>query len=279
MLAPVRQLTSPLGLPVAGAQLSLDTSLRPPPTSKPHMGIAKDFNKIIHKELKVHAAWLPVTNTFEVGDFGMISDGVLQRMGNIRTVFGVDFQTREGGSATLDFKSERVREVKINAGAEVSAFPSGDGADAKLRISFERAKSFYLKAHLSVEEMESPLLVALALAGQPGWNSKKFTIVGATYSAPSCLVLSSKTGNTVVEIGGSAEALQALDGASVDVGLAYSSSSDLGLEVKAGTPGVVALNLFRAKKGEVDFFSAAPTEGELTIETSEAMGADLEDDL
>ena len=46
------------------------------------MGTARAFDRILKSELNIHAAWLPITNTFSVGDFGLISDGVFAKMGN-----------------------------------------------------------------------------------------------------------------------------------------------------------------------------------------------------
>jgi hypothetical protein len=48
------------------------------------MGTARDFDDILKRELNIHAAWLPVTNTFRLGDYGIVSDGVLVPMGNIK---------------------------------------------------------------------------------------------------------------------------------------------------------------------------------------------------
>jgi len=30
------------------------------------MGLAKDFNKVLQDEVRIQAAWLPITNSFEV---------------------------------------------------------------------------------------------------------------------------------------------------------------------------------------------------------------------
>jgi hypothetical protein len=40
-------------------------------------GLAKTFNQSIKKEVNAYAAWFPVTNTFKIGDYGLIEGGVL----------------------------------------------------------------------------------------------------------------------------------------------------------------------------------------------------------
>jgi hypothetical protein len=47
------------------------------------LGTARLFSSILHHEISAYAAWMPVTNTFRLGDYGVISDGVFVKMGNI----------------------------------------------------------------------------------------------------------------------------------------------------------------------------------------------------
>ena len=245
------------------------------------MGIAKDFNDVVHDQIKVHAAWLPVTNTYQVGDFGVISEGVFARMGNIRSDFGIDFQTNAGPPSQLDFKSANVRVVRFTAGAEVNAFPD-DALEAKLRIEFGRERSFYLKAALNVQELASVFEAARKIAVLPAWNEGKFKVVAATYTGQNCVVLSSRQNNTAIEIGGKADALKKLElgGASAD--FAWTANSTLGLEIM-GQTGVIGLKLFQVKKkkGEAEFLTRGrPVRPEdLEISDSSSWSAQLPDDL
>lgn len=242
------------------------------------MSIAKDFNNVMHREINVLAAWLPVTNLFKVGDFGVISDGVFTRMGSIESDFGVSFETQAGPPVMLDFKSEDVREFRLGAGADIGTV-AGKSVEAKLRIEFGRERSFFLKAQLVVEQMKSPFSVAGALAQKSRWNEGKFKVVSGAYSGEGCVILSSKQRNTTVEIGGSADALEQLDLGNAQASLLYTSSSELGLEV-IGEAGVVGLELFKVKKREglPEFESVDPMEA-IEVSKSEDWGADLEDDI
>ena len=84
------------------------------------MGIPKELNRIIQKHLHAHAAWLPITNTYELGDYGLIADGVFQKMGNIGKEFRVEYQLSTGPDALIDF-------VSANGGP-----PAVDPADRQL---------------------------------------------------------------------------------------------------------------------------------------------------
>jgi hypothetical protein len=47
------------------------------------VGIPKEFNSILQKHPHAHAAWLPITNTYRLGDYGLIAEDVFNKMGNI----------------------------------------------------------------------------------------------------------------------------------------------------------------------------------------------------
>lgn len=237
------------------------------------MGIAKDFNKVLHDQIRIHAAWLPVTNTFQLGDFGVISDGVFVRMGNIQSDFGVTFDTQAGTETKLDFKSDRVRVFRFAGNAEVPVFP-GESVDASLKIEFGKEKSFFLKAALSVSQMASVFATAQQLRDKPRWNAGKFKVISAVYTGRGCAILSSREGNASVEITGKADALKKLEMGSAEAGLSFSSKSGMGLEI-LGDSGVVGLQLFKVEKDGQPGFEAARE----PFSTSADWEADLEDDL
>lgn len=241
------------------------------------MGIAKDFNKLLYDQIKVHAAWLPVTNTFQVGDFGVINEGVFVRMGNIGPDFNLVFGSQPGAATKLDFKSDRVRVVRFVGTAEVTVFP-GDDVDASLKIEFAKERSYYLKAGLTVSEMKSVFAAAQQLAAKPGWDAGKYKVVSAVYTGTKCVILSSHKGSAVVEISGKAGALKRLELGAAEAGLSFSSKSGMGLEV-LGETGVVGLSLFKVEKGGGPRFEAAGGEASPSFSSSSDWGPELEDDL
>jgi hypothetical protein len=96
------------------------------------VGTARLFSKILHKEIDVHAAWVPVTNTFGLGDYGVISDGVFVKMGNIDE-YGVTFRKAGGDPSRLKFRSDGTTVRRFVGGAETQAMPPAD-LDAKLVV-------------------------------------------------------------------------------------------------------------------------------------------------
>jgi hypothetical protein len=108
------------------------------------VGTAGLFSSILHNEIRAYAAWMPVTNTFRLGDYGVISNGVLVKMGNIDE-FGVSFAKADGKPSELKFRSDGTRVRRFVGGAEIQAMPQAD-IDAKLVVEFDTADSFYIDA-------------------------------------------------------------------------------------------------------------------------------------
>lgn len=236
------------------------------------MGIAKDFNNVLHDQLHVLAAWLPVTNTFQLGDFGVISDGVFVRMGNVASDFGVNFESQAGQPGKLDFKSESVRVFRFAANASVAAFP-GEDVDGALKIEFGKERSFYLKAGLTVTEIKSVFKAAQDLASKPRWDAGKFKVVSAVYNGTNCAILSSKESNASVEISGKTGALKRLELGAADAGLTFTSKTKMGLEL-LGETGIVGLSLFRVEKS-----GGAKFEADQGFTSSADWGATPPDDV
>jgi hypothetical protein len=239
------------------------------------MSIAEDYSKILFREVKMRAAWLPISNNFAVGDFGVICDGVFQRMGNVRSDLQVEFQTAPGGQASkLDFKSEQVRSVRLVGDAAVNVFP-GNAVDASLRIEFEKDRSFYLKTQLTLAQMTSVFDVASRIALVGGWNPKKYKVISGVYTGQNCVILSSRKGKAEIVISGKSDALQRLEMGKAEASLQISSSNNLGLEI-VGDSGVVGLDLFSVKpSGEAELESLLPAQ----VSQSKDWGAELEDDV
>jgi len=206
------------------------------------MGTAHDFDVILKRELNIHAAWLPVTNTFRLGDYGLVSDGTLVAVGNIRDDFGVNFTQALGPDAQLDFASKGTSMVRVAGGATVQQFPGSD-VEAKLKLEFERERSFLVKVNLTVSQMQGLNEVAAKLNTLPQWDSR-FRVVSALYTGTSCVLISSKAAGSKIELSGKANALQQLDLGATFAGVQVTTRSEIGLEI-VGKKGVVGLSLFK----------------------------------
>jgi uncharacterized beta-barrel protein YwiB (DUF1934 family) len=211
------------------------------------MGLAKQFNDVIQKQLNVFAAWLPVSNTFQLGDYGVLDDGVFAKMGNIKE-FGIDNIIREQGKeAKLDFTSDSTRVVNFAAGAQVNVIPEG-AVDAKVTFHFEKAQSMLVKSPaVNVQQMQNVNEIGQKLMNNSKWDSK-FKIVYQVYSAQDAAILSTITAGTEISFTGDAKALQKLNVGNASVG--FTSNNKLGLDLQ-GKEGTIGLGLFQIVKGGV----------------------------
>jgi hypothetical protein len=207
------------------------------------MGTESRFDRILKSELNVHAAWLPVSNTFVLGDYGIVSDGVLVKMGNIGQ-FGVAWQERDGPPARLNYASEGTRTVHAVGGVQTAALPNAD-LDASLTVEFEYDASFFIKAALTVREFQNLQEVAQKLGLLPQWRSR-YRVVSAVHIGHGCTILSSKGANSRIELKGKANALRQLDLGSASAGIDVSASEKIGLEI-VGQTGVIGLSLFKLR--------------------------------
>jgi hypothetical protein len=228
------------------------------------MGTASQFDGILKEELNIHAAWIPVTNTFRLGDYGMVSEGVLVKAGNIRDDFGVSFQQAPGPASLLNFTSKGTKTFRLAGGAEVKAFRDND-VEAKLSVEFTTANSFLLKANLTVLAMQNVNAVAKKLADSPKWK-RKYIVVSAVYSGKDCAIISSKSANSKIELSGKANALKQFELGAVSVNLEASAKQDIGLDL-VGESGVIGLALFKLPWGWGDDPKTL-ADGEVKVEKS-----------
>lgn len=208
------------------------------------MGVAAQFSKSLHKEINAYAAWLPVANSFELGDYGLVSDGVFQRIGNI-TEFGVEFESKASELAGIDFKSEDAKRVSIVADVEVNALPDAP-VDAKLRIELGRKGSYYARAaDTTATEMTNIREVASGLARAQGWR-RKYRVVSSIITGHDCLIVTASADNAIFELSGQADAFQNLNAGAVNAGVSVTNDTNVGFTV-VGKTGVVGLRLFKLR--------------------------------
>jgi hypothetical protein len=209
------------------------------------LGVASQFSKDLHREMNAYAAWVPVANTFTVGDYGVMSQGLFQRMGNI-SEFGVQVDNPTSSeSVGFDFKSEGSRVVSLVGGAEVPLLPP-QPIEAALRVEFTKADSYLVKAaKLSTQELPNLRQLAAQLASANGWD-RRHRVVWSTVTAEDALVVMSKEANASFQLNGNADALQQIGLGTVSAELKIASEDKVGLSI-VGKTGVVGLRLFKLK--------------------------------
>ena len=207
------------------------------------MGIPAQFNDIIQKHLNVFAAWIPIVNKYSLGDYGIFSDGVFAKLGNITDDFQVTFTPGTGSTASIDFSSEGASVIKFSGDTEVQVIPAGD-VKARIEIKFSNEKSFLVKSPtITVATIENINAVAQKLKATGKWDGQ-WKVVSAVYNAEDAVVVSTIKSGTTLNFSGDASALGEMKLG--QAGVSIDTNQALGLNI-SGKTGVIGLGLFRIK--------------------------------
>jgi hypothetical protein len=206
------------------------------------------FNDIIRKQLKVYAAWLPITNNLKLGDYGILSGDIFEPIGNIQNDFGIPFDSEAGPDAEIDFKSSGTRTTKFSSGAKVNIIPVGS-MDAKVSLVFEKESSFLIQSpSIRVTSIPNPNVIANKLMNHPDWE-RKFKVVYKVLHATEAVIISTIEAGTEINFTAGVNAIDALNKLQLgNAELSISSNKNTGLKIH-GKEGVIGLGLFRIKDG------------------------------
>ncbi|MEN2282415.1 hypothetical protein AAGF08_09780 [Algoriphagus sp. SE2] len=209
-------------------------------------GLAQKFNDVLQKELNLHAAWFPITNTFEIGDFGLFDNGLFRTVGNIKRDYPeIELVVDKGNEASIDFKSDGTSMQSLNANGEAATLGSLGNADAKLKIKFTQENSIVLKAKMTSDELKNIDEVGRKLALKSSWN-KKYKVVSTVYNGEGSVIICSREAGTEVTISASADVLKQVEGGKVDGGLEIQSNKE-SVFSSIGDSGVIGLRFFKLK--------------------------------
>ena len=209
-------------------------------------GLAKSYEKAIYKELQAHAAWLPVTNTLKVGDYGFFEGGVFRSIGNLSAKYPeLELKIEQGPSTKIDFTSKGTKTFKLNANGEATdSFARLGDAKASLKFEFTKENSVVVKIkEITVDQLQNIEEVSDYLVSKGGWK-KKYKVISAAYTGKECLVVCAREAGTEIQISGSANLLKAVESGKADAGLEISSSKSSAFN-SVGESGVVALRMFK----------------------------------
>jgi hypothetical protein len=208
------------------------------------MRLAKQFNDTIQQQLNIFAAWLPIANTFQLGDYGIMDDGVFTKMGNVKEM-GIEINVGKGQDVKIDFTSASTKITKFAAGVEVDVIPQG-ALDAKISFDFEKEQSLLIKSPvINVNTIENVNQIGEKLMLNDKWQ-RKFKVVHQTYVAKDVAIMSTIDAGTKITFNGDVKALQVLNVG--NAGVSYQSSRSLGLDLQ-GVEGIIGLGLFKIVKG------------------------------
>jgi hypothetical protein len=214
------------------------------------MSLARKYNTLLKRSLHHYAAWSPVTDAYEVGDYGGFRRGVFVKLGNIRE-FGVDPRPQAGSSiVSFNFTSSGAVASRTQAGVAVESF-GDEPTEAKLSIDFKGQNSLFIRTgEISVIEMPSVDQVAFRLCKAVDDAGRKWKLgwrtVRKVYVAENPTILASEERETGFSLSGTAGALKKLEIGQASVGIAVESTQARTLQILGGS-GPIALDLFKVR--------------------------------
>lgn len=209
-------------------------------------GLAKTYGRIVKRELNAHAAWFPITNTLEVGDYGLIEDGTFRPIGKISQQYpDVEVKKQPGNEAAIDFKSEGTSSVVLDMQGNAKTYKALGDAEGQLKITLSKENSAMIKTSITSMEMTNVADVASRLRKKKDWQNR-YKVVSAVYIGENATVLCSREADTQLILSGKADILQAVEAGKADVSLQVSSNKS-GVFHSVGKTGVIAIDLFKLR--------------------------------
>ncbi len=209
-------------------------------------GLAKSYQKAIRKELVAHGAWLPIANTFKIGDFGFFEAGVFRKIGNIKDKYpDITLTVASGKPASINFTSEGTRTFKFDAdGKATTNFASLGNAQATLKFEFSKSNSVVIKVdQIDVEQLQNIEEVAMALVKKDSWR-KRYKVVSAAYTGKNCFIVCSREAESEFAITANADVLREIEVGKASGGFEITASNSSTYD-SVGDTGIIALKLFK----------------------------------
>ena len=207
------------------------------------MSIARALARVLRDNFQMHVAWVPLTTSFSLGDYGLWRDGVFAPVGNIRE-FGVEPKIERGRESKLDFISSRASSTKLDASGEI---PRSLGARADVHLHFADGQSFVIKVGRLVSTRISNIAeVARQLDASKRWRWQ-YKVVGELFVGEHVLLIATSERDTTVSLHGSGSGpVAGLDSLKLDAGITVHADKQLGLNITGGA-GPLGLGLFRVR--------------------------------
>lgn len=245
------------------------------------MDLASYYAQFLRSHLRHFAAWNPITDPYEVGDYGAFRRGLFHKLGNIREL-GVEPHVRPGASeVSLAFTSAGATMVRTKCDARVAGSPA-QAVEGTLEIDFQGESSVLLRTgRLAVTELVGVDAVAgqlvrardgLGRRWKLGWR-----IIRKLYVASDPVILVSSERGARFSLSGRVDALDAFQAGHGAAELSVSCNKADALQIVGGT-GPVAFDLFRVRLGGHARVSFGNVEGRSDSEAAELGVPELDDE-
>jgi hypothetical protein len=203
------------------------------------MGLNTQYAKEIHDQFGYLATWLPTAN-IEVGDVGIVQDGILEKRGNLKD-YGIKFSSHEDRqTGNIEYASSDAVTIEVTAaGAGPGKALAGASlaARASVAVSFQRANAVLFQASkchtISISNLSTATGLILDQYRAGKWPKDLVVVTEVVVSGAVTVLISSGAG-AHIKLSARAD-LDAGEAklANADAGFTVDSSSAIGTHIIA----------------------------------------------
>lgn len=222
--------------------------------------IAAIYTKALHDHFRpMYANWQP-GSPMELGDYGLITNHIFNRIGNIRDE-GLDFEVRQDTSADqYEFTSSSETEFVFTAAGSGSGGGVGS-VKAGLEIKFSRANSvFFNAAGCRINSIRNIKALGdeLIRRDEQGRWKRHFAVVTSLVEAGATTIVVAGSSNASISLEAKAEGVQEIDLADAALELGLKRQKNVAFKVVTAQGMLPLLGLMQVKRSKDLFGRVGP---------------------
>jgi hypothetical protein len=196
--------------------------------------LAVEYCEQLKRHFKKFHATFPPNEPLKLGDFGVLHDDVFERLGNVRSRFGVDFAERLGLATAplIDFSSKGSVEIEFTAAGGTTG--GGVPIKAGIELKFSRSDAvFFNAAACTFDSIEDQVELGeriLKLYDDGRWE-RKFVVVTSLMRAGATTIVVSSSSNSSITLEASTPGVAAIDLADASLKLSIKRLKDVALKI------------------------------------------------
>jgi len=199
-----------------------------------------DFAASVRRQLDRYAVWEP-GEPFALGDYGVLRDKTLHKLGNIRA-FSVTFATIRGAETHYQFASQGTSLIGAHANASLKPFGLSAPVLASLELRFSEDHGIFIRAERSrVSEIGELRQVALKLRDSGQWDFGWKLVTELREVNPATIIMGSSAGSSL-KIEGASDLLEQFNIGALKAGATIAFTGEAALQV-VGIVGPIFLDL------------------------------------
>ena len=212
------------------------------------MALGPEYCNQIHEELRLHANF-PPNRPIALGDYGLLKDGIFERLGNIGQL-GIGFKPIQGmGQSTFQYKSKGNVDFSLTAKGDIQ--PSGvPAARAGIDLKFASENGIFFVASgcraTAIDNLRAVEAALIQLLDQGQWETG-FYVVTEINQAARTTAIASADRSCEVKLEADSPALDAISLGDASLALHVKRSRNTSLEIVTESEQVPLMRLARLR--------------------------------